>query len=232
MAVYVTSDLHGIPVAQLEVLLAQAGFGEDDYLFILGDVIDRGEHGVEILKWLLDQPNVQLLLGNHEAMLLSCRFIFDEITQERMATVTDTDLSLLANWMQNGAAPTVKALRQLYRERPDTVGYILEYLEEAPMYETVSVGGRDFLLCHAGFENFCKDKPLGEYDEDEWLWSRPELDARFYEDVTTVFGHTPTRFYGEEYAGKILKTTTWINVDTSPNPCLLRLDDLREFYLQ
>ncbi|EKC46540.1 hypothetical protein LEA_19800, partial [human gut metagenome] len=35
--------------------------------------------------------------------------------------------------------------------------------------------------------------------------------------------------------GKILKTDTWIDVDVGVpygnNPCLLRLDDLKEFYL-
>ena len=69
---YVISDLHGYPIEKLKMLFEKANFGEDDFLYILGDVIDRnGDGGVEILQWLLSRPNVQLVLGNHEAMLLA-----------------------------------------------------------------------------------------------------------------------------------------------------------------
>lgn len=72
---YVISDLHGYSIEKLKTLLEKAGFCEDDFLYILGDVIDRnGDGGVGILRWLLPRPNVQLVLGNHEAMLLACEF--------------------------------------------------------------------------------------------------------------------------------------------------------------
>lgn len=80
---YVISDLHGYPIEKLKTLLEKAGFCEDDFLYILGDVIDRnGDGGVGILQWLLSQPNVQLILGNHEAMLLSCSFVLEQVTDE------------------------------------------------------------------------------------------------------------------------------------------------------
>ena len=86
MAVYVASDLHGLALDDLKSLLALADFKDSDWLYILGDVIDRqNDGGVEILKWLLEQPNAQLILGNHEAMLLSCSFVFDEITIPKTA---------------------------------------------------------------------------------------------------------------------------------------------------
>ena len=59
---YVISDLHGYPIEKLKMLLEKAEFGEDDFLYILGDVVDRnGDGGVGILIWLLEQVNVQLL---------------------------------------------------------------------------------------------------------------------------------------------------------------------------
>lgn len=59
--VYVTSDLHGYPPEAFMKLLDRAGFTGDDFLFVLGDVIDRGEYGAELLLWLTEQPNVQLI---------------------------------------------------------------------------------------------------------------------------------------------------------------------------
>ena len=64
---------------------------------------------------------------------------------------------------------------------------------------------------------------------------RPYLTTRYSSEFTTILGHTPTCFYGDQYKGKILKTSTWINVDTGAavglTPSLLRLDDLKKFYL-
>lgn len=45
------------------------------------------------------------------------------------------------------------------------------------------------------------------------LWSRPSLQDEYFDDILTIFGHTPTMYYGEIYTGKILKTRTWINID-------------------
>lgn len=68
--IYVTSDLHGLEITKLKALLKKACFNENDRLFVLGDVIDRqNDGGVAILIWLSEQPNTQLILGNHEAML-------------------------------------------------------------------------------------------------------------------------------------------------------------------
>lgn len=43
--IYVISDLHGYPFVTFLELLNKANFSSDDYLFILGDVIDRGMYG-------------------------------------------------------------------------------------------------------------------------------------------------------------------------------------------
>ncbi|MCQ2735560.1 MAG: calcineurin, partial [Alphaproteobacteria bacterium] len=141
----------------------------------------------------------------------------------------------LNNYMLNGGDVTLKALKKLKDKSPDTVEYIIEYLKEAPLYETVTAGGKDFLLCHSGLDNFSPEKVPEDYTVDELLWAWPEIDDRYYDDIITVFGHTPTMSYDKEMKGKILKTDTWIDVDVGVPydnpPALLRLDDLQEFYL-
>ncbi len=229
--IYVTSDWHGAPLSDIKRLFEKACFGDDDFCFVLGDVIDRGEHGVGLLEWLILQPNVELLLGNHESFLLGAKFLFEEITDDSISDFNAEKLEILSAWMTNGAEPTLKALKKLLREDPDTCRNIIEYLEDAPMYETVEAGGKRFLLCHSFGADFAPLKSLDGYGADTWLWSRPELGDRFYENAITVIGHTPTVYYGREYSGRILKTDTWIDIDTGGVPSLLRLDDLAEFYL-
>lgn len=236
MAIYVTSDLHGLPLADLKRLLNMVNFNDDDWLFILGDVIDRqNDGGIEILKWLLEQPNAQLILGNHEAMLLSCDFVFEEITDESIGNFTKEKMELLMNYTQNGGDVTLKTLRSLLQTEPDTLTDILDYLRDAPVYETVSVGNKDFLLVHSGLDNFDKNKKLADYTVDELIWAWPEITDEYFDDIITVFGHTPTMSYDHANKGEILKTKTWIDIDVGVpygnSPVLLRLDDLKEFYL-
>lgn len=229
--IYAISDLHGYPIEKLKLLLEQAEFGKEDYLYILGDVVDRnGDGGIGILLWLLEQINVQLILGNHEAMLLSCDFVFEDITEDSFAAMDSERRELLKNYVLNGGGVTLKALQRLPHE---TRRKILAYLRGCPLYKTVSAGGRSFLLVHSGLDNFRKDKQISDYSAEELLWAWPELTDEYYDDIHTVFGHTPTGSYGRQYNGKIIKTRTWTDVDCGAGfgnePVLLRLDDYAEF---
>ena len=230
--IYAVSDLHGYPLDGFRKLLEKADFSESDFCFVLGDVIDRETEGIKILQWLMGQPNFELILGNHEAMMLACDFLFDEITEDSIASLTETKMSLYSTWISNGGLQT---LNELARVGKGNIKYILEYLREAPLYDTVTAGGKDFLLTHSGLGLFDKSKKISDYSESDLLWNRPDLNARYFDDVITVFGHTPTLYYGSEFKGRAIVTETWIDIDAGAacgeKPMLLRLDDLREFYL-
>lgn len=232
--IYATSDLHGYPVDKFRQALEKAHFGDDDFLFVLGDVIDRGPEGAQLLRWLVQQPNMQLILGNHEAMLLSNAWLFDEVDEESLLKLTTERLITYQTWMRNGGNPTVTGLKEILEEDPAIFAGILDYLREAPLYEQVEAGGRRFVLVHSGLENFRPDRPLEDYSADELLWCRPGLDTVYYPDATVVFGHTPTAVYGEWYADRAIFTKSWICIDTGSSlggsPMLLRLDDGTAFY--
>lgn len=231
--VYVTSDWHGYPLEKIKELFSKANFSQDDYCFVLGDVIDRGGDGVKLLEWLMLQPNIQLILGNHETFLLSNLFLFNEVNEDTINQLNSEQIELFQNWMENGGRVTVDALRKLPK---DTRADIVDYVMEAPLYESISVNGKDFLLTHSALDNFEKCKSLTDYSEHDFLWHRASLEEKFYDDVICVFGHTPTALYGSKYRGKILKTDSWIDIDTGASggfpPALLRLDDMKEFYLE
>lgn len=232
--IYVSSDWHGWPLEDIQRLLDQAGFGEDDFLFVLGDVIDRGENGTELLLWLTRQPNVQLILGNHEAMLLACRFLFEQVTDESLAHLTVEKMSLFQNWLANGGGATLPGLRKLLKQSPDELEGILEYLEDAPLYETVEAGGRLFVLTHGGIDNFDPKKPLEDYEANDFLWARPSPGTVYYRNATVIFGHTPTVYFDEQRRGKPFATASWICIDAGAaegiRPMVLRLDDMQFFF--
>ena len=71
--IYVSSDWHGVSVDKIKNLLEKARFSEDDFLFVLGDIIDRGDHGIELIKYIMFEPNIKLIRGNHEQMLIECK---------------------------------------------------------------------------------------------------------------------------------------------------------------
>ena len=230
--IYVTSDLHG-KFNSLQQLLEKVSFSSADWLYIIGDVVDRNDKGgVDILRWLLFQPNVELLMGNHEDFLLANAWLFEEVNEDSIRALDSRKLSSLDVWKRNGGGVTIETLQKL---SPETRADILEYLRDCKLYESVSVNGRDFLLVHGGLGNYSADKKITDYTPVELIWERPTMITRYSDRFTTILGHTPTLCYGNQYRGKILKTDTWINVDTGAaaglDPCLLRLDDMQEFYL-
>lgn len=231
--VYVISDLHGYPLEKLQKLLNKAGFSDNDFLYILGDAVDRnGDGGAGILRWLLYQPNVQLILGNHETMLLGCSFVFEEIDEDFEKKIDAEKISILQNYMENGGDLTLKAMQKLSWE---TQQDILDYLKDCPLYETLAVNGRKYILVHSGLGGFSPEKKLEDYSIDELLWNWTEPDDKYYSNAFTIFGHKSTMGFGKQYEGKTYKTDTWMDIDVGAGygnePVLVRLDDMAEFRL-
>lgn len=132
----------------------------------------------------------------------------------------------------DGGDATLKAMHKISREEQQD---ILEYLRECPLYETLSVGEQDFLLVHAGLGSFVQTKRFDDYSMEDLLWTWPQITDEYYEDIMTVFGHTPTLAFGEEYQNKVIHTKTWTAIDMGAGfghePVLVRLDDMTEFRL-
>lgn len=90
--IYCISDIHG-ELDKLEHLLKRICFSDTDHLYILGDAIDRGSMGVDVLQMIMAAPNMTLLLGNHEQMCLS-------------TLGPDNEFGARELWRQNGGMPT------------------------------------------------------------------------------------------------------------------------------
>ena len=67
--VYCMSDVHG-DLEKFHSMLQLIRFSAKDTLFVIGDVIDRGPDGIEIIEEIMNSGNIIMLLGNHEKMCL------------------------------------------------------------------------------------------------------------------------------------------------------------------
>ena len=226
MAHYVLSDIHG-EADRFYAMLEKIQFFDTDYLYILGDVVDRGTDGIALLQKIMATPNMVMIFGNHEYMML------DYLAQ-------DPDPVAIRRWNKNGNSPTLDAFHKMSAKEQRT---ILEYLRSLPAHLEIEVNGRQFYLVH-GFPG------LNTHDE---VWSRPIIDMpNPLPEYKIIIGHTPVNYLiqSEEERMKymmdleiqgdhlrICHTDGFIDIDCGcghsyPIKALacIRLEDMLEYY--
>lgn len=174
-----------------------------------------------------------LLLGNHEAMLLDNSFLFEGDYIPAVLDLIGEKRKSYSIWLSNGGLKTIDAMQQYTSAQ---TRYIIEFLEEVPLYKEIEVNGKTYILVHSGLGSFEADKPLAEYTQYDLVWARPTIDTRYYDDgKIVIFGHTPTVIFDSDYKGRPLFTDTWIDIDVGAGlglpPLILRLDDMMQFYI-
>lgn len=230
---YVTADIHG-EYEKYAALLEKIGLTQDDTLYVLGDVIDRGREGIRILRDMMQRENVYLLRGNHELMATHIlRRLNVEITEENAQTQVDAALiDAIWNWRENGGDSTLNAFCALSaQERED----VLDYMEDTPLYAVEEAGGKTFVLVHAGLGAPCPGKKLRACTQEELCWQRPDFEKQYFPDdsVYVVCGHTPT----QSVTGKtqIYQSHNNILIDCGAafggRLACLCLDTMAEFYV-
>lgn len=243
--IYAIADIHGQYDKYLS-MLTKINFCDNDILFVLGDVIDRGPHGMKILQDMMMRTNVYPILGNHEYMALTAiPWLMQEITDATVENIDPEMMQGLIEWMNVGGTASITEFRNLSREEQES---ILDYLSEFVLYEIVEAGGKEFVLVHAGLCNFDKRRTLDDYDLSEVLFHKPDYDIQYFEDKYLVTGHTPTRIAyaaeqgvlleeltNSEYKDVIFKKNNHIAIDCGSSfggklGCIC-LDTLEEYYV-
>lgn len=227
---YVLSDIHG-DYEKYRQMLELINFSDNDILYVLGDVIDRGKNSIKILLDMMSRMNVIPLVGNHELISAICLpWMLQEVTKTNIEGISNEKIEALNEWIINGGTSTLRELESLSIDEREAV---LDYIKDMELYAELEVNGQEFVLCHSGIDNFQIDKPLDEYTPLEFLFARPNLETHFYSDKTVIFGHTPTQILcGED---RIFTHNGWIDIDCgcgwNGKLGCLRLDDMQEFYV-
>lgn len=215
-------------------VLDKAGFDKDeDVLYSVGDLCDRGDKPLETLFFLMSLPHFRPVLGNH-----------DDFMEEYLHTGKPDPLWLSAN----GGELTYKALSTLSEDKKLA---IRTWLKSFPVLRAE----KDFFIVHGGFPSEYTEKELQNlshaarpvplssmysaaydcYDRPEWMyemiWDRdylfsatpksrripywmPRNEIPPIETERTIFtGHTPTLLYN---GGKpfISKAYHLVSIDT------------------
>lgn len=193
---YVMSDLHGQYFA-FEAMLKKIGFTSDDFLYIAGDVVDRGPNPVALLMRILYSPNMVLLIGNHEHMML------DVMKKQANGSA----------WAMNGCETTLDDLARFPKTITDD---LFARLERCPLQLShITVGAREFCISHTGpSPKYTGDIPVYSEAEPEAVKSltqsrlnadepqkayRELLQAGLPKETVVLFGHTPVQLlsYGK-----------------------------------
>ena len=146
--IYCVSDIHG-EIQRWKTMLELIQFSNEDTLYVLGDVIDRNPHGIEVLQDIMRRPNIHMIVGNHEQMMLDSFWSNNDYDARRL-------------WKYNGGGSTYR--KMVYGTTTPERLRILRFVRELPDHLEIEVNGRQFYLVHGNVGD-------NHYDR---IWGRPE----------------------------------------------------------
>lgn len=225
---YAISDIHGDFDGFIK-LIEKVSPNRNDVVYILGDVIDRGDKSFEVLDFIMKNDNFVFIRGNHEEILLDYALI-DTVEYKILFERTIT---------RNGGTKTYRQYEDLPRSKK--IEYI-DFLKNSPVYMI----DNEFILVHAGLDISVGGKNINEIMNNQYLrellWSREQFYTQpaGISNYKIVFGHTPTILLNKFSKKSNEKFSIWNDQYKIGIDCgnyieggqlgCLRLDDLREYY--
>ena len=169
---YAISDIHGMYDAYMEAI---DKLKKEDELFIIGDVIDRGEDGIKILLDIIerqknssDGPKITFIIGNHEVMLLTTIEIMlnyswngnelnilmesdnfvDFFNKIKNNGITMQEAYFMNNWIKENHGD--KTIFSYFRDiKPSQMKEIYNFLLQSYILLPQKIGEEDYLFVHA-----------------------------------------------------------------------------------
>ena len=171
MSKYVFSDLHGRYDLWLKI---KNYLKEDDEVYCLGDCIDRGPAGAEIITEVMQDERITFINGNHEILM------FDYYKKGGWYNE--------ANWYQNGGDSTYES----FKDKSQDLVYVLEEIKKAPDEIIIYNDNKQrVILNHCGYTPGKPYEPFWDRSHfyDEW----PQYEE-CYKNTIIIHGHTPVQY--------------------------------------
>ncbi|MGM9682236.1 MAG: metallophosphoesterase [Eubacteriales bacterium] len=227
---YVVSDIHG-NYEKFKELLKKINFGDDDLMYVLGDITDYGEESIPLLIDLSMRENVLPIAGECDIRALRLLGEFNKTLNDGSMPDSET-IAEMTEWIHEGGAKTLEGFKALDADMREGV---LDYLSDMALWEEVSAGGKTYVLVHAGIADFDPDADLDDCMPEDFTETPLDLDGKYYDDKTIIVGHVPTYTIEGAQRGRIYRGESVIDIDCGAafGEALgaMRLEDGKEFYV-
>jgi serine/threonine protein phosphatase 1 len=153
--IFFVGDIHG-EIDLLDKVLEEVGYRNGvDYVFSVGDLIDRGPRNLDTIgRFVYDQSGLyHAVLGNHDQWMMNAPY----------------DDSALYNWIRNGGAWWTE---QNTRDSltPEQLQAIADDIRKTlPVFMTVLHRDKVYGIVHGGVPNLHKDHRMDQYAQVNWV---------------------------------------------------------------
>ena len=226
MSTYVLSDLHS-HLHHLEAFRQELEPGDE--VFCLGDCIDKGPDGIEVLREVLNDERFTYIIGNHEFMMLQY------LEARQQGVFASFEKGIL--WLRyNYGQPTFDDFRKLSVTDREI---LVRKLYDSYLMKNVEVNGRKFVLVHAYPHDYNGEDVLYYQKSDEerqqYVWER----HLFYhlEERTIITGHNIAYMIEPAEPCEVVTDGQWYDIDCGlaanapwSRLAVLKLDDMSVKY--
>lgn len=220
---YVTAGIYG-EWDRYQKLLQTINLKDTDILYVIGDVADYGEQGMEVLTDMSMRANIYPVAGAHDFLALRMLAGFDKMLKS--GAMPDPEFaSEMTAWAADGGKPTLDGFRALDADMREGV---LDYLSEFALFEEVEAAGREYVLVYAGIADFDPDAQLDDYQPEDFFVPAEE-GAAFFADRTLIVGCTATADHKIQHTDGLIRLDCGLR-DGGALGCIC-LETGEEFYV-
>ena len=212
MQTLVIGDIHGC-YDELQSLLDKAGLTDADAIISTGDCVDRGPETPKALSFFKEQPNAQLIMGNHERKHI--RASRHEVKLSRSQQISKIQFAAV----YPDALAFISGL-PIYLDLPQAIlvhGYFepgIACEEQKPSVVCGTMGGEKYLQTHYDrpwYELYDGEKPIVVGHKNYTDTDQPFV----YQD--RVFGLDTSCVTGKALTGLLLPAFRFISVPSRGN---------------
>lgn len=185
-------DIHG-HYDGLMHLLDKVAVNDEDHLYFVGDLIDRGPESAKVVDYVRQHEH-PCVLGNHEQLLLKA------FSKERASG------HALHGWLYCGGQATLAS----YKNNLDLLTEHIQWFQTLPLYIDLA----DVWLVHAGVD---PTLAIAEQTAEEYCWIREAFHSDptpYFTDKLIITGHTITFTFPDIAPGQIVEGPGWLDIDT------------------
>ncbi len=199
--ILVTSDIHG-HLSYLKKVLEKASFCDDDFLFIVGDMIEKGPENLNTLRYIMElckQGNVIPLIGNVDAYRLKLIY---ELSEENVHGFYNYILNL-RQWigtsfyeeMATECGYTINSSEDILLSKSDVINHFEKEFRFLANLPTV-VETQRYIFVHGGLREKQVSDNLGKSVFELTKYDAFAENTPGFFDKYVITGHWPVVLYG------------------------------------